>query len=74
MAFAGVAPLQFYVRIVTPVGKPRPHVRREDELTEVTCFMDDSTTKPGSSPVVPVHKASWFNSMFNKPRAGKHDS
>ncbi len=51
-----------YMGCVTPVGKPKPHVKREDELTEVSSFLDDP--KNVDPKAVPVHKSAWYHKVF----------
>ncbi|GLI64848.1 hypothetical protein VaNZ11_008231 [Volvox africanus] len=61
---------QMYSRCKAPVGKPRPHVKREDEMTPVTSFTDDLK----SSAAVPVHRPTWYSKVFAfRPKSDKSE-
>ncbi|GIL76361.1 hypothetical protein Vretimale_5922 [Volvox reticuliferus] len=62
---------QMYSRCKAPVGKPRPHIRREDEMTPVTSFTDDLK----SSAAVPVHRPTWYSKLLFglSPKWGRSD-
>ncbi|EFJ47519.1 hypothetical protein VOLCADRAFT_91919 [Volvox carteri f. nagariensis] len=57
-----IQPAYMYTRCKSPVGKPRPHVKREDELTQVVSLVDDDPKSAAAA--VPVHRSSWYKKLL----------